>query len=113
MRTSRSLLPASLVAIALAAAAGAAIAATVQDLYTVTVPTDPAAPDQRRAASSAAMAQLLIRVTGNRNAPLEPALQRLIGAPDEFLTSYGLDRQGRAQVGFRRTQVERTLTELG
>jgi hypothetical protein len=95
------------------AAAGSVSAATVQDLYSVTVAPDPSAPDQRRAALGAAMAQLLIRVTGNRNAPLEPSLQRLIGAPDEFLTSYGLDRQGRAIVGFRRSQVERVLTELG
>ena len=75
-------------------------AATVPDLYTVTVVPDPAARDQRAAAIQAAMAQLLVRVTGSRNAPLDPAAQRLLAAPDEFLSSYGLDRQGRARRRF-------------
>ena len=88
-------------------------AATVPDLYTVTVVPDPAARDQRAAAIRAAMAQLLVRVTGSRNAPLDPAAQRLLAAPDEFLSSYGLDRQGRAVVGFQRGPVERVLDGLG
>jgi len=88
-------------------------AATVPDLYTVTVVPDPAARDQRAAGIRAAMAQLLVRVTGSRNAPLDPAAQRLLAAPDEFLSSYGLDRQGRAVVGFQRGPVERVLDGLG
>ena len=89
-------------------------AATLENLYSVTVTPDPDAADQRQAAMQAAMAQLLIRVTGSRNAPLDPALQPIITAPDSFLTSYGtLDRQGRTTVGFGRNQVERVLTELG
>ena len=88
-------------------------AATVPDLYTVTVVPDPAARDQRAAGIRAAMAQLLVRVTGSRNAPLDPAAQRLLSAPDEFLSSYGLDRQGRAVVGFQRGPVERVLDGLG
>ena len=88
-------------------------AATLADLYTVTVDPDPAAADQRQAATQAAMERLLIRVTGSRTVPLEPALRPLIGAPDEYLTSYGNDRQGRAVVGFSRGRVERALTELG
>jgi hypothetical protein len=89
-------------------------AATFENLYSVTVTPDPAARDQRQAAMQAAMAQLLVRVTGSRNAPLEPALQPIIRAPESFLASYGtLDRQGRTTVGFGRSQVERVLTELG
>jgi hypothetical protein len=99
------------VGLALAAAPGGA--ATFADLYTVQVTPDPAAADQQKAATQAAMARLLIRVTGNRNAPLEPALQPLITAPEEFLTSRGSDREGRSIVGFRRSQVERALTERG
>jgi hypothetical protein len=59
------------------------------------------------------MAQLLIRVTGSRSAPMEPALLPLIASPENYLTSYGLDRQGRAQVGFQRSQIERVLAQLG
>jgi len=87
--------------------------ATLTELYTVTVAPDPAASDQREAATQAAMARLLIRVTGSRNAPTDPALQPLISEPDAFLSSYGDDRQGRALVGFSRAQVERVLTGLG
>jgi hypothetical protein len=110
-----SLLRSSLVVALVVAAAVAqpGTAATVADLYTVTVVPDPAARDQRQAAMRAAMAQLLVRITGSRNAPLDPAVQRLLSAPDEFLSSYGLDRQGRALVGFRRGPIERALTELG
>ena len=110
-----SLLRLSPVFVAAAAATWAppSVAATFADLYTVTVTPDPAAADQREAAEQAAMARLLIRITGSRNAPLEPALQPLIASPRTFLSSYGDDRQGRALVGFSRGQVERALTELG
>src|SRR5262245_44209267 len=88
-------------------------AATLTNLYSVTVTPDAAASDQREAALKAAMALLLIRVTGSRNAPLEPALRPVLNEPDKYLSSYGDDRQGRALVGFSRAQVERMLTELG
>lgn len=104
---------AAVVLVAAGVPAGFVGAATVDNLYSVTVVPDVAAADQRRAATQAAMARLLIRVTGSRNAPLEPALRSMIAAPEDFLTSYGLDRQGRALVGFRRSQVERVLTQVG
>lgn len=112
--SSSSLRRSAAAAIAVAAAwAAPGWAATFANLYTVTVPRDPAAADQRTAATQAAMARLMIRVTGNRNAPLDPALQEMITAPDPFLASYGSDREGRPLVGFRRGQVERALTDLG
>jgi hypothetical protein len=52
-------------------------------------------------------------VTGSRNTPLDPAVQPLLSAPDNFLTSYGDNREGRSLVGFRRSQVERALMDLG
>jgi hypothetical protein len=115
MQLSQSLLRATRrVALAvLAACVQPVLAATFPDLYTVTVPPDRTAADQRAAAEQAAMARLLIRVTGNRNAPLEPALQPLVASPREYLSSYGLDRQSRALVGFSRSQVERALNGLG
>jgi hypothetical protein len=89
------------------------LAATFEDLYTVTVPPDRTASDPRSAAEQAAMARLLIRVTGSRNAPLDPTLQPMITNPKQYLTSYGLDRQSRALVGFSRSQVDRALSGLG
>lgn len=98
---------------ALVALAQPAFAATFEGLYTVTVLPDRAAADQRIAAEQAAMARLLIRVTGSRNAPLDPVLQPILAAPRDYVSSYGLDRQSRSQVGFSRSQVERTLNGLG
>jgi uncharacterized protein len=114
MRLLSSLLRRSAAALAAAAAWTAPTgAATFTDLYSVTVAPDPAAPDQRAAATRAAMERLLIRVTGSRNAPLDPAAQPLLAAPDDFLTSRGSDREGRFLVGFRRGQIERALMERG
>src|SRR5688500_12699247 len=87
-------------------------AATLIDLYSVTVERDPRASDQRSAVE-AAMTRLLVRVTGSRNVALDPALQQLISTADDYRTFYGTDRQGRSLVGFSRPDVERTLTELG
>jgi hypothetical protein len=91
----------------------AARGATFPNLYQVIVMPDPAAPDVRSAATREAMAQLLVRITGDRNAPFDPELDALVQDPSRFLNSYGLDRQGRAQVGFNASLVNRTLTSLG
>ncbi len=93
-------------------AAPMAVAATFANLYTVTVEPDPAASDSRAAAIEQAMAQLLVRVTGRRDAATDPALADLIGNADRYRNSYGLDRQGRAQVGFIAGRVEQALTSL-
>jgi hypothetical protein len=90
----------------------AAHAATFPNLYVVTVQADPAATDQRAAATEAAFAGLLVRVTGNRYAALDPQLQPLIHDAKSYLNSYGDDRQGRKQVGFNAARVEAALTTL-
>lgn len=105
----------SLVAVVFGVLLGAsgAGAATFANLYRVTVTPDPTAADQRTAAIQAAMTRLLVRVTGNRNVALDPALTPLVTDAVRYLESYGLDRQGRPQVGFLRNQVEQALTSLG
>jgi hypothetical protein len=115
MGLSSSLLRLSpVVALAAAALWGApTLAATFANLYTVTVTPDPALGAEPDAALQAAMARLLVRVTGSRNAPLDPALRPLIASPRSFLSSSGSDRQGRALFGFSPSQIERALTELG
>jgi len=87
-------------------------AATFPNLYTVTVQPDPAATDQRAAATEAAFAALLVRVTGNRYAALDPQLQTLIHDGPRYLNSYGVDRLGRARVGFNAARVEEALGAL-
>jgi len=90
-----------------------ASAATVQGLYSVTVPRDPAATDRRAAAEQAAMASLLIRVTGSRTAALDPAVQPLLAAPREYVMSSGELQGGSYRVEFRRAPLESALTALG
>ena len=87
--------------------------ATLPNLYVVTVAPDPAAADQRAAAIETAMARLLVRVTGSRNAPLDPALSPMLADAGRYLASYGLDRQRQPQVGFLRSQVDQALTAAG
>jgi len=87
-------------------------AATVPNLYLVSVTPDATAPDQRSAAIKAAMARVLIHVTGDRNAPFDPALQVMLSDAGKYLNSYGSDRQGQPQVGFSATQVDQALAAL-
>lgn len=90
-----------------------ASAATVQGLYSVTVPRNPVATDQRAAALQAAMASLLTRVTGSRTAALDPAAQPLLAAPNEYLMSYAELQGGSHRVEFRRAPIESALRALG
>jgi uncharacterized protein len=90
----------------------AARAATFPNLYSVTVNQDPAAADQRAAATQAAFAAVLARVTGNRFAATDPQLKPLLGDASRYTTQYGTDRQGRAIVGFNATRVDQALAAL-
>src|SRR5262245_43540617 len=81
-------------------------AATFPNLYGATVTPDPNATDARAAATQAALARVLVRVTGRRGAPLDPQLQPLLSEPSRYLNSYGVDRQGRPQVSFNATRID-------
>jgi hypothetical protein len=100
------------VALALLLVLGAAQAARFQNLYVVTVPPDAGAPVQRAVAEKTALARLLVRVTGNRAAAADPQLASLINDASSYESSYGVDRQGRPQVGFYAARVDQALTAL-
>jgi hypothetical protein len=105
---------ASLAALAIAAAwQQPTSAARFENLYTVTVKPDPAVANQSQTTIQAALARVLVRVTGNRAAPLEPALQPLIESAVEFRSSSGEVRPGEFQFGFVGGRIEQALTELG
>ncbi len=93
-------------AAAVALAAGAAAAATFENLYTVNVPIDASASDERAAAYRDAMAKLLTRVTGRRDAGSNPALEPLVSSAGRFVDAYA-PRVGRgeARVGFFRGAI--------
>jgi len=90
----------------------AAHAATFPNLYSVTVSQNPAVADQRAVATQTAFGAVLVRVTGNRYAALDPQLTALIGDAARYTTQYGTDRQGRAIVGFNATRVDQALAGL-
>lgn len=92
---------------------GAADAARFENLYTVTVNQDPSVPDAAELAMQSALARVLVRVTGNRSAPLEPALQPLLAAAPDYRSSSGWLRPGEFQVGFVASRIEQALRELG
>lgn len=87
-------------------------AATFPNLYRVTVPPDPSARNSREAATAAGLAKLLVRITGSREAPLNPQLMALANDP-ALVNSYGIDLQGQLQIGFNAQVVDRALTNLG
>jgi len=108
----RSFLRVTTAAFVLALCARGGLAATMPNLYLVSVTPDATVPDQRGAAIKAAMARVLIRVTGDRNAPFDPALQVMLSDAGKYLNSYGSDRQRQPQVGFSATQVDQALVAL-
>jgi uncharacterized protein len=110
--TRRASHAAVLVAMVASVLAGAAEAARFQNLYQVTVTPDPSASDPRAAAIQLALGTVLVRVTGNRQAALDPQLQALPGNP-QLVNAYSvLDRQGRALVGLSPRVVDEALTAL-
>lgn len=98
-------------ACALLAASGAS-AATFENLYTVNVPIDPSEAEPRAAAEREAMARLLTRVTGRREAGRAEALSHLISGARDYVDIYGRASREEAQVGFFRSAIEAELTAL-
>ena len=88
-------------------------AAVVENLYEGIVerPTD--VSDPRAAAEAAAMAQVLVRVTGNRLAASAPELSPLLENPAGFVASFGYTIEGEAQVVFLPNSIERELRIAG
>jgi uncharacterized protein len=107
-RLSRAVLVALLATLPLHDAA----AARFPNLYEVTVAPDPAVPDPRGEAVRLAMAKLLMRVTGKREAGFDPSLQPLVQEPAAYLNASGLDREGRVVVRFNASLVEQALMSL-
>ncbi|HEX7080111.1 MAG TPA: DUF2066 domain-containing protein [Gammaproteobacteria bacterium] len=104
---------AAVLTLAIAAlAAGPAGAVVYPNLYSVSVEPDPAVSASQAEAEAAAMRRLLVRITGNRNAPADPALQGMIEGASSFVQSYAyLGEQG-AQVVFYPNLVDGELASL-
>lgn len=95
-------------------ATGGATAATFEDLYTVMVPIETNAQSARAQIERDAMAKLLTRVTGRRDAGDAPELAHLVSGAGRFVDVYGGSRRAdEATVGFFRSAIESELESLG
>ena len=88
------------------------LAATVTDLYSVTVPADRAAEDPRADAIQRAMIEVVTRVTGSRALAQGPEIEPLLGAAARYVESFGYSTASEALVRFIPSSVERALTDL-
>jgi hypothetical protein len=89
---------------------GTSGAARFPNLYDAMVTPDPNAPEA--AATELALATVLVRVTGSRQAALDPQLLALAGTPN-IVTKRGTYPQGRTLIGFSPRLVDQGLRSLG
>ncbi|HEX5050062.1 MAG TPA: DUF2066 domain-containing protein [Gammaproteobacteria bacterium] len=90
---------------------GTAVAARFPNLYEATVTPDPAASDPQASAEALALGRVLVRVTGNRQAALDPQLQALVSNP-QIVNSRAVLQQGQRRIGFSPRAVDDALTAL-
>jgi hypothetical protein len=86
-----------------------ASAATLESLYEVTV----AAGGSENAAFRNAMADVLIRVTGQRRAPELPSVVPLLDGAARYVSSYRRASEGRLTVIFSGEAIERAVATAG
>lgn len=98
------------VLLALAPVAGAV---DIGSLYEVSVPVRGTGDAAQRRAVGEAMGAVLVRVTGNRNAPGAPALAPLVGDAQRFVRTFRRAPGGLLAVSFDGEAVERALAEAG
>lgn len=88
------------------------IAATVNDLYQVREPVASQQPEERDAALLRALDTLVLRLTGNPEAPKTPALEALRKDPQQIVSQYGYENDN-LLVDFDPVSTERALRQAG
>jgi hypothetical protein len=91
-------------------AAAGATAASIDKLYESTVAIGPGG---QQAAFREALSEVLIRVTGRRDAPTVPALERLVSEPSRYVSSFRRASAGRMIVSFDGDAIEQTIAAAG
>lgn len=89
--------------------AAVASGAPVPDLFAAEVPVADTTEEARDAAFSLAMAQVLTRVTGLRNAPALPEAAPILEQANAFVQQYTYRPESRLWVAFDGVALERTL----
>jgi len=97
--------------LAVVALAQTSQAARFPNLYRVTLDAAPS-PIGRAAAVELAMSKILVRVTGTREAAVDPRLEPLLQNADRYVVLFGSNLEGRSVVGFSSSLLNQTLTSL-
>lgn len=88
------------------------VAATVSDLYQVRERVASQQPEEREAALGRALETLVLRLTGQRDALQNPALEALRKDPQQIVSQYGYENDS-LLVDFDPISTERTLRQAG
>ena len=96
--------------VTITAASATSLAATFPDLYTVMVELPPNTPNRQVEVDRVGMAQLLVRITGRREAASAPELAPLIGSASTLVTSRSRVDREHDSVGFNAAAVADALT---
>jgi uncharacterized protein len=88
------------------------MAATVTDLYLVTVPRSLEADNARADEQDRAMLEAITRITGSRALSLAPELEPMRSAASRYVETFGYTPDEEAEVRFIPGSIERTLTDL-
>lgn len=89
------------------------VPAETADLYTIQVPVDQSEPDWREQAYRRALSQVLVRVTGQRDAVSDPALQALFEDPSRLVQGYRRGADQTLWVTFDGRAIAARLREAG
>ena len=95
------------------AACTSAEAATVARLFESTVPLADRSEAAQAVALQEAMRQVLVRVTGQRNAAYEPALQPLVDDARRYVQQFRVVGSNQFFAGFDGARLERSITAAG
>lgn len=83
------------------------LSVTVTDLYEATQPVE----DSQEAAFAEALKTVVVRVSGDRNAPAQ--LGAALGNPRQFVQRFGITVDDMLQVGFDNVSIDRLLLDSG
>jgi hypothetical protein len=104
---------AALVILVACMAMPAARAVEQPDLYTVEVQWDASASDGRKRAYRDGLAQVLVRISGDEAAAVDPSMSALFPDPGELVLGYQEGRPGRLLVSFDGVEIGARLRAAG
>lgn len=86
---------------------------TISDLYEAEVPVENLQPESRKPAIRTALGQVLIKITGDRYAPRNPALLPLLQRAENYVREYSYPDDSRLRLRFDDDRLSGDLRNLG